>query len=372
MTDLRLFPCLQEGLVLNLLHDSLSLSILPACRQASVRTCTQARLRRPQQAVFCGKIDKEFAFVPEEEFSAVQPYRSLKTERLKLSGTGAWEMEDYLLDNLWLPFVEPDILFHHHVAAWDGPVFTHEDRNENLALARLWDSRGLLALFHEPHPSGLASRVFNAHKNATTDRQIGDRRWLNSAERHPQGPSMFLPAGPNLTMLHCPKGCKLVACASDRKDFYRQSKVTRSRAWSNLLPFCFEASEFAGSAAFEELLREVGKPTAREGHGDRYGMKPRPILHEADVPQVWAGFKSLFQGDHLGVEFALSSHAELLKQSGLLTPETYVLRHHPFPSGELWEGLVIDDYLTILSFLESLATQILRLLDPCLALMLQS
>ena len=119
----------------------------------AVRTCTQARLRGPQQAVFCGKIDKEFAFVPEEEFSAVQPYRSLKTERLKLSGTGAGEMEDYLLDNLWQPFVEPDILFHHHVAAWDGPVFTHEDRNENLALARLWDSRGLLAVFMSHIPA---------------------------------------------------------------------------------------------------------------------------------------------------------------------------------------------------------------------------
>ena len=40
------------------------------------------------------------------------------------------------------------------------------------------------------------------------------------------------------------------------------------------------------------------------------------------------GFKSLFQGDHLGVEFALESHTVLLSEGGLLVPDETILGHH--------------------------------------------
>lgn len=132
----------------------------------------------------------------------MQPYRSLKVDRLKLTGTGARDLADFLGDILWWPYVEPGVLFHHETSLWEGPDFAKEDPQESVALAKLWDSRGLLALFPGPHPSGLAARAFNADKNATTDRQNGDRRWLNPAERHPVGPSKFLPAGQGLTSLH--------------------------------------------------------------------------------------------------------------------------------------------------------------------------
>lgn len=306
-----------------------------------------ADVRECQGPTPCGTIQKEHLFAPKEEFSAIQPYRSLKTDRLKLSGTGRWDIENYLDDILWLPFVEPGILFHHNQLFWEGPDFSREDREENLALAKLWDSRGLLAVFPEPHPYGLASRVFNAHKNATTDRQIGDRRWMNSAERHPHGPSRFLPAGSNLTSLHCLRGSKLVGCATDRKDFYHQSKVTTERAHTNLLPFSYGVSELEGTSGLKAFREQKAQPFQRESHGDRYGMQPRSILQAKDVSEVWVGFKSLFQGDHLGVEFALSGHAQLLRQGGLLRDASRIQRHHPFPAGPLWEGLVIDDYFAI-------------------------
>ena len=55
----------------------------------------------------------------------------------------------------------------------------------------------------------------------------------------------------------------------------------------------------------------------------------------------------MFQGDHLGVEFALQSHAVLLEGCGLLDPSTRILGHHGFPPGPHWDALVIDDYFAL-------------------------
>lgn len=52
-------------------------------------------------------------------------------------------------------------------------------------------------------------------------------------------------------------------------------------------------------------------------------------------------------GDHLGVEYALASHCQMLREAGLLRPEHCVLRHQPFPRGRVWEGVVIDDFSVI-------------------------
>ena len=143
-------------------------------------------LGRPQSA---GKIQEERRFNVTKPFSPVQPYRSLDASRLKLSGDGAWDMREYLEGILWLPFQDPSILLHHDEVRAAGPDFKHEDRDECLKLVRLWDSKGLLAMFHHDHPRELACRVFNAHKSDLVDRQIGDRRWFNSSQYHPKGPS---------------------------------------------------------------------------------------------------------------------------------------------------------------------------------------
>ena len=230
----------------------------------------------------------------------------------------------------------------------DGPSFARENREENLKkLARLWDSRGLLAMFPEGHYSGLACRVFNAHKNAEIDRQIGDRRWFNAAECHPRGPSAYLPAQNLITSLHCPPGYKLVGCAADRKDFYHQAKVTRQRAHTNVLPFTYKRGEACSLHAWVEILEAGAGKVTRETHGDRYGMAPAKTLKENQIHEVAFGFKSLFQGDHLGVEFALESHTALLRDGGLLSSDETILGHHVFPRGPLWQGLVIDDYFVI-------------------------
>ena len=294
-----------------------------------------------------GNITEEHKFCVSEEFSSIRPYRGLIASRLKITGGGDWPMADFIQGPLWLPFKEPAILRHDLPVTWPGPDFSREDRDQNLKLAKIWDSRGLLALFHENPSASLSCRVFNAHKNALVDRQIGDRRWMNGAERHPRGPSAFLPSGANVTAIHCPTAFKLVGCASDRKDFYHQAEVTRERAATNMLPFKFHAWEFEGSSALDELKQSLRARKTREEAGDRYGFQRRPILSPSNISEVYAGFKSLFQGDHLGVEYALDSHCNLLKQHGLLSEGSQVLRHKPFPTGPLWEGVVIDDYFAV-------------------------
>ena len=285
-------------------------------------------------------------FTPSSEFSPVLPYRSLDASRLKLSGTGTWPLSDFLDGStLWLPFVEPLVLRHGHPCSWPGPSFVRETIEENYKLAKLWSLKGLLALFDKP--SAFFSRVFNTYKSAEADRQIGDRRFMNGGEYHPRGPSADLPSGVLMTSVHCPRGMRLVGCASDRKDFYHQAQVSRSRAATNMLPFVFPERWFAGFNELEVLYAELREPTSREKHGDLLGTKRTPLLVGQRLDSVYVGFKSLFQGDHLGVEYALQSHTSLLEWGGLLHEKRVIKRNQPFPVGPTWEGLVIDDYFTL-------------------------
>ena len=159
----------------------------------------------------------------------LHPYRSLDTSRLKLTGRGAWNAEPWLQGPLWLPFVEPRCMLHGRpISGCDVPNFEAESRSENLSLARLWSAQGLLGLIPgEPHPQHL----FNAYKDATRDRQIGDRRLANIAERHMQGPSADLPPGFLLAGLVVPRfRAQVAGYCSGRKDFYHQFMVTEERA----------------------------------------------------------------------------------------------------------------------------------------------
>ena len=84
--------------------------------------------------------------------------------------------------------------------------------------------------------------------------------------------------------------------------------MSRARAHSNVLPIDFSAVNWRDSSAFQELVEEVSRLYSSLTEGDKYGMGPRSILTSDEIPVVYGGFKILYQGDHLGVEFALSSH----------------------------------------------------------------
>lgn len=213
-------------------------------------------------------------------------------------------------------FVEPRVL--HHGLPLDGieiPDFKLEDKEENLKLALLWSAKGILRLFGEPPPGPFWSRAFNAYKNEKHDRQIGDRRQPNGAERSIAGPSRYLPIGYYMmTSLHFPPAKSLVRIVTDRKDFYHQAAISREKVHLNTLPFSYPADVFQSTPAYAdlvEILEEQKKRRGREFRGDLFGKKRTPIGVEMPA-ELYPAFGSLHQGNHLGVEFALSAHGALL------------------------------------------------------------
>ena len=231
------------------------------------------------------------------------PYHSLNPSRLKFTGEGRWPLGDFLEDELWLPYREPKILRHGlPLDGCDLPDFSLEDKNENYRLALLWSTKGLLSLFEEPPQGPLFNRGFNCFKSSSCDRQIGDWRQPNAADRGIAGPSQFLPIGHMMTSLLCPRGCVLFGIVTDRKDFYHQAQITREKAHGNCLPFSYPAELFKGTAALrklEEVVALRSKRRSRTEIGDQYGKRRTP----SGVPmaeEVFPAFKSLFQ-DHLGV-----------------------------------------------------------------------
>ena len=280
----------------------------------------------------------------------LQPYKNLDPSRLRLTGDGRWPLEDFLDGPLWLPFLEPKFLMHgQSTSGADLPNFKFESRERNLELCKLWDAKGLLRLYRLPLTEGHFSRVFNAHKSKEVDRQIGDRRIPNARERSIDGPSSQLPPGFLLTNLQLdPFREKLRASITDRRDYYHQVRVTSSRAQSNMLPFCFSEDELTGLCAldFARAAEKDQPKRPRRGFdtGDGFGH------FGTTAPQKggwYPAFGSLFQGDHLGVEFALAAHEGLLLGADLLQPSNRILGHVPFPANKKFEALIIDDYFAI-------------------------
>ena len=289
--------------------------------------------------------------VPVSEHPELAPYRSLCTDRLRLVGEGVWPMESFLDGVLWLPFQEPRFLLHGlPLDVCDLPSFQTEDPKECEKLALLWDAKNLLAVFDSPVKPGMFCRVFNAFKNLDCDRQIGDRRLPNVSELHIDGPSKLLPQGHQLTLLQVPRFSHcLRGSMTDRRDFYHQAQVTLEKARLNMLPFPVATEVLSGTKAYADLVQRCQKTkVTRDAVGDGFRSVKVQRGKKQKIPtEVYPAFKSLFQGDHLGVEFALRSHETLLQGGGLLRSNTRIQGHRPFPVGPQYDALVIDDYFSL-------------------------
>ena len=230
-----------------------------------------------------------------------------------------------------MAYLEPDILlFGGEPRPEDVPDLTREKPSEVAKLALKWADQGLLYLkedFSDQQSPSDCVRVFNCYKSISSDRQIGDRRSRNFRERGLRGPSVSLPCGPCLLGLCVnPKQSTLRIAVADRKDFYHQLRVGDRKACHNALYPPHSEALFVGTAAHDELLRQ------RAG-----GRKmPSLLVPPPDRRKVVAGFKAIFQGDHLGVEFATCAH-----------PDQEVRANSVFPESLLYQGLVIDDFYAI-------------------------
>ena len=297
-------------------------------------------------------VDQSLRSSQVEDHPELLPYRNLCADRLKLSGTGSWPLSEYLDSVLYLPYVEPQFLMHNEdVSHFPVPTFESEDRGENLKLIRRWDDLGLVRLHDQPLRDGHFTKVFNTYKSTLHDRQIGDRRIPNSRERHLSGSSAALPNGPLLLNVLLPRGSRLYGSITDRRDFYHQCQVSASRSQSNVIAFPFSTSELAGMRALEIYVKELQEPerTGREKIGDRLGMEPKEKRKMMVPDSLYPGFAALYQGDHLGVEYALEAHQNLLLSEGLLSESSRVQTTALFPMGQRFEGLIIDDYFIIAS-----------------------
>ncbi|CAE7475201.1 unnamed protein product, partial [Symbiodinium necroappetens] len=275
-------------------------------------------------------------------FDALHPYRSLDPSRLKLAGRANWDPSDFLDDLFFLPYREPQALHLHSVgppAAFEVPDLSREVPSRVLALAKLWDSQGLLRLSASgPESPDQAVRVFNAVKNLTTDRQIGDRRGRNRYEGVLRGGSSQLPCGPALCdLLLNPRTHSFRISVCDRKDFYHQLLVPPRRCLRNLLCPALRLEDLTKLDAFRLHPCLADTPDALAPGG-------------AWPEKVYPCFSAILQGDALGVEFACSCHSNLLSSFGLLGGSSRLLGGRPFPSGaeqDLIEGLVIDDWFSV-------------------------
>ena len=278
----------------------------------------------------------------------LEPYRSLNAERLKLSGSGSWDITSFLPDSLCMAYREPASIFVDRIPGHgEFPLMT--DGIEEIGkLAKIWDARGLLFLHQEEVPIHEQVRIFNCYKSATADRQIGDRRGRNAVECKLEGPSSSLPAAVAILDLVVPRGFGLFISCSDRKDFYHQLWSSERRCITNSLGPPLPKEMLEDTQAFAAFcLRSSSKKYNRLKHGDYLGLSGRHPKTSGGDAGLRISFPSVLQGDHGGVEYATAAHESLLQFSGCLHDRSRVTSDRPLFSNRLAEGLVIDDYFAV-------------------------
>ncbi|CAE7527751.1 unnamed protein product [Symbiodinium sp. CCMP2592] len=295
--------------------------------------------------------DRSGTVVPmhNEAHAGLDPFRSLNTSRLKLSGQGLWNPLPHLPEELYMAFAEPRSLLHGlPPPASFVPVWTRESPSEVASLARLWDSLGLLRLtpaLLSPSESYLLARAFNCYKGPDKDRMIIDRRGQNWAESRLSGPSLYIPVGPMLGMLEVRPHVQSVYCAAaDRKDFYHQLRATGPKALSNRLGPALPLVAVRDMQAFQHLLPSEGPGGACDSAGRRSARRASLLF---DPGHYFVCFGAVAQGDHLGVEVGTSAHENVLLAGGLLSEDVRLCSNRPFRGLTEAQGLVIDDYFAL-------------------------
>ena len=278
----------------------------------------------------------------------LEPYRSLNAERLKLSGSGSWDITSFLPDSLCMAYREPASIFIDRIPGHgEFPLMT-DGMEEIGKLAKIWDARGLLFLHQEEVPVREQVRIFNCYKSVAADRQIGDRRGRNAVECKLEGPSSSLPAAVDILDLVVPRGFGLFISCSDRKDFYHQLWSSERRCITNSLGPPLPKEMLEDTQAFAAFcLRSSSQKHNRMKHGDYLGLAGRHPKTTGGDAGLRISFASVLQGDHGGVEFATAAHESLLQYSGCLRDRSRVTSDRPLFSNRLADGLVIDDYFAV-------------------------
>ena len=296
----------------------------------------------PYEKAYAGvEVPKDDTKMPE-----LQPFHDLDPDRLQLYGTGSWQIKDFLSDDLLMPFMEP-LSIRSGIDLGDRPCI--RDSAETVGkLAKIWDSQGLLLLHDESVPKDGLTRIFNAYKGPLIDRQIGDRRGLNSLESKVPGPSSSLPSGVDVSELYAhPKRQTLAVSITDRRDFYHQISVSRSKAIGNTVGPPVPLHLVSSTKAFQNFCaRGKRRRYNRESDGDAFNANSDhpSLLVPPPEDHLWVSFDSVLQGDHIGVEVATDGHRNLLQSFGLLDDYVCLTADKPLRSSTELQGRCIDDF----------------------------
>ncbi len=110
------------------------------------------------------------------------------------------------------------------------------------------------------------------------------------------------------------------------------------------LPFS-ELADTNAMTAYMTSLANKGRDRLLLGDGLR--TSSRQCFGRLGEDKYLISFRSIFQGDHAGVEIATDAHIGLLQRKGLLLDSARLEAGRPFVGGQALEGLVIDDYFTV-------------------------
>ena len=143
----------------------------------------------------------------------------------------------------------------------------------------------------------------------------------------------------------------LLGSVADKRDFYRQFFTTDERCVTNAIFPPMPAEKLRGTKAFEEYMQSWGTAASLKGRRERQESLPKiscrdPFLVAAGE-DVCRCFAALFQGDHLGVEYATDAHANLLMSHGLILQESRLQSDKPLVLDDVVSGLVIDDFFVL-------------------------
>ena len=222
-------------------------------------------------------------------------YRSLDPSRLRLTGRGQWNCEEYLGDLFWLVFKEPrlncfDILPPSHMV----PDVTKESKEKVFDMCRIWDQQGLLE-FCPPDLLAIWPAVcipclqqLQVPVRRPTNR--GYRRGQNFREGILHGQSRKLPYGITLLQINPVRFSEcLIGAVTDRRDFYHQLQfsVSSARATTNFL-YPFPSWWSQGVLRLCWTCRRLGKDCKEEDEeGKRWGLSCS--CSSFDSPRWWHG-----------------------------------------------------------------------------------
>ena len=275
----------------------------------------------------------------------LSPFSNLQPERLKLTGKGNWDAARYLEPELYMAYQEPQFLeIERPIFSRGIPNFDVDSPATVLELFRKWDDLGLLAM----HPV-TSITTGTSGKVKISDRQIGDRRERNAWEARIPGPSAHLPLGTMIGRLAVPDGMGVKTCVTDRSDYYHQLAVTEERSRSNIVWPPMSLQSFLETRAYHEYVERSKRRRVvdRTVHGDQLLGHRQAELSLDPGTQVYGSFKAVLQGDHLGVEFGISSHVGFLQSHGLLREQGRLVSNALIQPAPVYEGLVIGDYFCL-------------------------